>query len=161
MEAGRKKLFCLIVFALLACFPVFAHSDKIMGYGFSFGENTLSETILNASLKISVIRIEGGLMIDKDFKVKPSGLSLVADVEFVNTMANFLSFIQTNPGPWCPTVGLGAQTDFRRIYAVAEISLFRIKDKDFIYEWFPVSVVFDFKNLYSFKVDLFRYTRVF
>ncbi len=134
--------------------------EKKFGYGFSFGENTDSETSLNLNLRYSIIRLESGIKLDRNMKIGYSDLAVALNVELFRSMYNPFSFMQVNPGPWCPSVSLGFSTDYKKILGYSEISLIRIRDKDFIYEWLPVSIVFDFSKIYSWKVDIFRYTKL-
>lgn len=91
-------------------------------------------------------------------------LSAVAGVELFRSMKNPLAFTMSNKGPWSPAISAGITTDFNDTDVYTELSLFRVLDKDYIYEWFTVFAVFDRLEISSMKtwgVCFIRLTSMF
>jgi len=143
----------VVVFAvLMLCFSVSA-SAKVFRFGAGIGADGNScartEIKLNAitrpfssNVMNPFVRAEYGLGFGKGgFGL--SKLTASFGVELFRSMKNPLSFTMVNKGPWSPAVSAGVVTDFADTDIYAELSLFRVLDKDFIYEWFTVFGVFD------------------
>ena len=164
----------VVVFAvLLLCIPVFA-SVKVFRFGAGIGvegnSTARTEIKLNAvarpfssNVMNPFVRAEYGF----GFGNGGFGLSKLTasfGVELFRSMKNPLSFTMVNKGPWSPAVTAGVVTDFADTDIYAELSLFRVLDKDFIYEWFTVFGVFDnfdVNSLETWGVCFIRLTTLF
>jgi len=165
-----------MLFMLFIIAPMVFAADSQKPVAFRFGagisvsgySNAHSGVELNAvfrpfSLNVAnpFFRLETGLSFGKgDFLY--SGFKAMAGLELFRTMWNPLAFTMINKGPWSPAMSFGVITEsFSSVEMLFEFSPFRVLDKDFIYEWFPVFGVFDGTRFDSWGVYLFRFTSMF
>lgn len=159
----KKALILLTV--MLVCFSLSAQA----GAGISVnGDNRartgveLNFTYRPFELNVAnpFVRAEGGIGFGRG-GFGFSEFKAVAGVELFRTMSNPFAFTMINKGPWSPAVSAGIITGFDQADVLAELSLVRVLDKDFIYEWFTVFGVFDRSGLKNWGVCLFRLTSMF
>lgn len=164
----------VVVFVvLMICLPVFA-SAKVFRFGAGIGVDGNSaartEIKLNAiarpfssNVMNPFVRTEYGIGFGRGgFGL--TRLTATFGVELFRSMKNPLSFTMVNKGPWSPALSAGVVTDFADTDIYAELSLFRVLDKDFIYEWFTVFGVFDnfdVNSLETWGVCFIRLTTMF
>ncbi|MCR5761379.1 MAG: hypothetical protein K6F82_05240 [Sphaerochaetaceae bacterium] len=106
------------------------------------------------------INIQSGLKLSSS-GLGWSGLKAMVSLELFKSMKNPLSFIMINPGPWSPSLGGGVSLEGGRFYPYAELSLFRVLDKDYMYEWFALSATFDKTGFRTWSISLLRMTSLF
>ncbi len=166
----------IVVFSavLILCFSLFASGARIFRFGAGIGvdgnSGARTEVKLNAisrpfSFNIAnpFVRAEYGIGFGRG-GFTFTKLSAVAGVELFRSMKNPLAFTMSNKGPWSPAISAGITTDFNDTDVYTELSLFRVLDKDFIYEWFTVFAVFDRLEISSMKtwgVCFIRLTSMF
>jgi len=168
------KRLVFVAAVLILSFSLFASGAHVFRFGAGIGvdgnSNARTEIKLNiiarpfsSNVMNPFVRAEYGFGLGRgDFGL--TDLTAVAGVELFRTMKNPLSFAMVNKGPWSPAVCAGISTDFNGTDIYAEVSLFRVLDKDFIYEWFTVFGVFDNFDVHSLKtwgVCLIRLTSMF
>lgn len=165
----------VVVFAVLILgLSVFASGARVFKLGAGIGvdgnSGARTEVKLNAiarpfSFNIAnpFVRAEYGIGFGRGgFGL--TNLTAVAGVELFRSMKNPLAFTMSNKGPWSPAISAGITTDFNDTDVYTELSLFRVLDKDFIYEWFTVFAVFDRLEISSMKtwgVCFIRLTSMF
>ncbi len=166
----------IVVFSavLILCFSLFASGARIFRFGAGIGvdgnSGARTEVKLNAisrpfSFNVAnpFVRAEYGIGFGRG-GFTFTKLSAVAGVELFRSMKNPLAFTMSNKGPWSPAISAGITTDFNDTDVYTELSLFRVLDKDFIYEWFTVFAVFDRLEISSMKtwgVCFIRLTSMF
>jgi hypothetical protein len=164
------KRFVVIAALLLLCFSLSA-SAKVFrfGYGIGVDGNNAARTEIklnftarpfSSNVMNPFVRAEYGVGMGRGgFGL--TNLTAVAGVELFRSMKNPLSFTMANKGPWSPALSAGITTDFTDSKIYAELSPFRVLDKDFIYEWFTVFAVFDRSGIEKWGVCLLRFTSMF
>jgi hypothetical protein len=164
------KRFIAIVALIMLCFSLFA-SAKVFrfGYGINLDGNSSARTEIklnftarpfSSNVMNPFVRAEYGIGMGRGgFGL--SNLTAVAGVELFRSMKNPFAFTLSNKGPWSPALSAGISTDFTDSDLYAELSLFRVLDKDYIYEWFTVFAVFDRSGIEKWGVCLFRFTSMF
>lgn len=168
------KKIVVISAVLILSFSLFASGARVFKFGAGIGvdgnSGARTEVKLNAIARPFTLNIlnpffraeygigfgRGGFSLTK--------LSAVTGVELFRSMKNPLSFTMSNKGPWSPAISAGITTDFNDTDVYTELSLFRVLDKDYIYEWFTVFAVFDRLEISSMKtwgVCFIRLTSMF
>jgi len=164
------KRIVVITAVLLLCFSLSA-APKVFrfGYGINVEGNSSARTEIklnftarpfSSNVMNPFVRAEYGIGMGRGgFGL--TNLTAVAGVELFRSMKNPLSFTMANKGPWSPAICAGITTDFTDSNLYAELSLFRVLDKDFIYEWFTAFAVFDRSGIEKWGVCLLRLTSMF
>jgi len=164
------KRLIVVVTVLLLCFSLYA-APKVFRFGAGIGvdgdSSARTEIKLNliarpfsSDIMNPFVRAEYGVGMGKGgFGL--SNLTAVAGVELFRSMTNPLFFTMANKGPWSPALSAGITTDFIKSDLYAELSLFRVLDKDFIYEWFTVFAVIENSSIQKWGVYLLRFTAMF
>lgn len=163
-----KKVLFVFILCFLILSPVLALDRFSVGTGFSFAGTSEAETSAELSFVFKpfslsylnpYIRFQSGLCIFNE-GVRWSGLKASANLELFKSMWNPLSFTMSNPGPWSPSIGGGISVENSRVYPYGEVSLFRVLDKDYMYEWFVFSATFE-SGIREWSVSFLRMTALF
>ncbi|MCR5760454.1 MAG: hypothetical protein K6F82_00390 [Sphaerochaetaceae bacterium] len=163
-----KKGISVLLLIILVLFPAVALERFSYGGGFSLSGTSEAETHLelNAVFKPysfdylnPFARIQSGLSLSSD-GLSFSSLKASLNLELFKSMKNPLFFTMSNPGPWSPSLGGGISVENGHIYPYAELSLFRVLDKDYMYEWFVFSSTFD-EGIRTWSVSILRMTGLY
>lgn len=98
----------------------------------------------------------------KDQSTKIS-LSLGVRVDLAYILKHPFKFATANVAAWTPSVSAAVVSDFRSHRLNLEASLFRLMEKDAIYEYLVPSVLVNIKTktIESYSVSIFRFTGLF
>ncbi len=158
-----KKTLIIAVLLVLILTPALAARSFVFGAGYSFSGTSEAKTQAEINLVYRplplFVRLQGGLDISKD-GLSWSGLKATANLELFKSMKNPLSFTMANAGPWSPAIAGGISIEGSHVCPYGEISLFRVLDKDYIYEWFVLSATFE-NGIREWSISFLRMTALF
>ena len=173
-----KKLLILLL-CLCLSFSLFATGLKTSYFNFGVGLSASGRSDAVSSLGLDVVYVPFDLNYcnpsllawakvswdgAKSFDVKNFGVGL--SLELGRFKFNPLQFASNNPSPWAPSVTVGVV--FNQVFEEAtltsklyvEASIFRILDKDYMFEWFSPFVMIN-KDCKLWGVTVFRFTPLY
>lgn len=172
-----KKLITLLL-CLCLCFSLFAElKTSYFNLGVGLSASGRSDAVTVWTLETTYIpfdfdycnpslRAWTGASWDGKTTVNYEGAGLGVSLELGRFKFNPLQFTTNNVSRWTPSVTAGVlysklnQEDKYSLKFYAEASIFRVSDKDFIYEWFSPFMIMN-ENTKLWGVTIFRLTPLY
>ncbi len=166
-----KKLL-IVLLCLCLCFSLFATGLKTSYFNFGVGLSVSGRSDSVSSVTLDAVYVPFDFSYcnpsllawttaswdgAKSFSFGEFGFGL--SLELGRFDFNPLQFTSNNPNPWAPSVTLGLVYN-KEINLYVEASIFRVIDKDYMFEWFSPFAVIN-KDYKLWGVTIFKYTPLY